>query len=164
GHGSQIVMSQATRQALNGAGAGEVIVQPLGAVALKDFDQPVDLFQVCDADLPSVFPPLRLPTSDRHAPVAVLPRPLDADRSPLVGRRADLDWLDVLWQRAIGGDRVVAALVGPRGSGKSRLIAEFARRVYVRDARVVHHAGTEGWVEAFQRASTMGNGAGSDAP
>jgi DNA-binding SARP family transcriptional activator/class 3 adenylate cyclase/WD40 repeat protein/energy-coupling factor transporter ATP-binding protein EcfA2 len=163
-HGSQIVMSQATRQALDAAVHGGAIVQSLGAVALKDFDQPVDLFQVCDAELPAVFPPLRLSTSDRHAPVAVLPGPLDADRSPLVGRRADLDWLDVLWQRAIGGDRVVAALVGPRGSGKSRLIAEFARRVHVRDATVIHHVGTDGWVNAFQRASTTGNGAGSDAP
>ena len=164
GHGTQIVMSEATHAALDGGLQSDVTVAPLGAAELRDFDRPVQLFQVGHADLPSAFPPLRLASSGRMSGPAVLPGALDADRSLLVGRRAELDWLDVLWQRTIDGDRVVAALAGPRGSGKSRLVAEFARRVHARDARVVHHFGNDGWVRALELAATTIAPGGSDAP
>jgi hypothetical protein len=54
-----------------------------------------------------------------------------------VGRTADLEWLGALWERVHHGDRCVAVVVGPRGSGRSRLVAEFARRVHAAGATVV---------------------------
>jgi DNA-binding SARP family transcriptional activator/WD40 repeat protein len=65
-----------------------------------------------------------------------LPSALALDTRPLVGRRVDLEWLDVLWARASDGDAQSALLVGPPGIGKSRLAAEFARRVDARGGQV----------------------------
>jgi DNA-binding SARP family transcriptional activator/WD40 repeat protein len=55
-----------------------------------------------------------------------------------VGRRRDLDWLEVLLDRAAGGQPAVLAVVtGAPGTGKSRLVAEFGRRVQARGGEVV---------------------------
>jgi DNA-binding SARP family transcriptional activator/WD40 repeat protein len=70
-----------------------------------------------------------------------LPTLLAADTEPFVGRSTELEWLDVLWQRAAGGERVTAAVYGPRGIGKSRLLAEFARRVHAAGGTVAYHSG-----------------------
>jgi WD40 repeat protein len=65
-----------------------------------------------------------------------LPAVLAADTEPLVGRATELEWLDVLWQRAVAGASVTAVVHGPPGIGKSRLVAEFARRAGARGATV----------------------------
>src|SRR5262249_38342494 len=44
-----------------------------------------------------------------------------------VGRNAEIDQLDVAWQRAAAGVGQIAAVVGEPGVGKSRLIYEFVR-------------------------------------
>src|SRR5262249_42285821 len=49
---------------------------------------------------------------------------------PFIGRAALLEWLDLLLGRAAGGDGRCVALCGPDGSGRTRLVAEFARRAY----------------------------------
>jgi hypothetical protein len=50
-------------------------------------------------------------------------------RSPLVGREDDLRWLREAWQGMALGHGHVAVISGPRGIGKTRLIAELAREV-----------------------------------
>jgi WD40 repeat protein/energy-coupling factor transporter ATP-binding protein EcfA2 len=46
---------------------------------------------------------------------------------PLIGRAAELAWLEAAWDRARRGPGAVVLLTGPRGSGKTRLAAELAR-------------------------------------
>jgi class 3 adenylate cyclase len=58
-HGGQIVMSSAVRAALgNGLEAG-VSLSDLGAWRFRGLPEPIEVFQVHAADLPSDFPPLR---------------------------------------------------------------------------------------------------------
>lgn len=76
------------------------------------------------------------PPAFRHPASRPLPVALAADTQPLVGRRLDLEWLEVLWNRARDGEPQCAVLVGPHGIGKSRLAAEFARRAYALGARL----------------------------
>jgi DNA-binding SARP family transcriptional activator/WD40 repeat protein/energy-coupling factor transporter ATP-binding protein EcfA2 len=71
-----------------------------------------------------------------------MPEALVPDVGPLVGREAELEWLEVLWRRAAAGEPGVALLVGPPGVGKTRLIAEFARAVHARGGAVTYHRGT----------------------
>ncbi len=59
-----------------------------------------------------------------------LPGPLRlSPPSPFVGRTAELATLRALMPRAEGEDRRIALLGGEAGSGKSRLVREFAREV-----------------------------------
>jgi DNA-binding SARP family transcriptional activator len=55
-----------------------------------------------------------------------------------VGRRRDLDWLEVLLDRMEAGQPPVLAVVtGAPGTGKSSLVAEFGRRVQSRGGEVL---------------------------
>jgi DNA-binding SARP family transcriptional activator/WD40 repeat protein len=95
-------------------------------------------------------PPSPAPAVHAVTVRAPLPAVLALDTEPLVGRRADLDWLEVLWARACDGEPQCAALVGPHGIGKSRLAAEFARRVHARGA----HVGTQ-WPSSRDAATPL---------
>jgi class 3 adenylate cyclase len=59
GHGQQIVVSANTREAVKSSGAHGVRFVALGAHKLRGFPEPVGLFQIATAGLPSRFPPLR---------------------------------------------------------------------------------------------------------
>jgi WD40 repeat protein len=65
-----------------------------------------------------------------------------SERGPFVGRKRELDWLDVLWRRAVDGEHVTAVVSGPQGIGKTRLVREFARRVAAAGAVVDFGPGT----------------------
>jgi predicted ATPase len=102
GHGGQIVVSAATRTLIDGE------LTELGEHRLKDFDEPVPLFQL---------------GSERFAPLKTisntnLPRPA----SSFVGRAHEQDELLALVRN---GARLVT-LSGPGGSGKTRLAVEVA--------------------------------------
>jgi DNA-binding SARP family transcriptional activator/WD40 repeat protein len=101
---------------------------------LRDLEEAI-LLQKPDLDW-RPHPPSPPPAVHAVTFRAPLPAVLALDTEPLVGRRADLDWLEVLWARACDGDPQCAALVGPHGIGKSRLAAEFARRVHALGAHV----------------------------
>lgn len=60
-----------------------------------------------------------------------------ATRPTFVGRRAELDTLEQLWEAAVGGARQVAFLGGEPGAGKSRLLAEFCALLHRRGATVL---------------------------
>ena len=102
GHGGQIVVSAATRALLD-----EELTE-LGEHRLKDFDEPLPLFQLGSQR----FPPLKTISNTN------LPRPA----SSFVGRGRERDGLLALLR---SGSRLVT-LTGPGGSGKTRLALEVA--------------------------------------
>jgi DNA-binding SARP family transcriptional activator/class 3 adenylate cyclase/WD40 repeat protein len=133
-HGGQVLLSHATVAAIDAAMPDGCSVIGLGTYPLTDFDQGVELFEARHPSLPDAFPPPRV--GPRVPVVTPLPAVLAADHEALVGRTSDLDWLEVLWQRAVAGEPVTALVHGPPGIGKSRLLAEFARRAHSGGATV----------------------------
>jgi predicted ATPase/class 3 adenylate cyclase len=108
GHGGQVVLSSTTRAFLDGE------LTELGEHRLKDFDEPVALFQLGRQR----FPPLKTISNTN------LPRPA----SSFVGRAVQRqDLLDLLGN----GTRLVT-LSGPGGSGKTRLAIEVASELVPR--------------------------------
>jgi predicted ATPase/class 3 adenylate cyclase len=103
GHGGQVLVSAATASLLDVNGLRE-----LGEHRLKDFDEPVPLYQLGEES----FPPLKTLSNTN------LPRPA----SSFVGREKELGELTSLLQN---GARLVT-LTGPGGSGKTRLALEAA--------------------------------------
>jgi predicted ATPase len=104
GHGGQVVLSADTRREL---GSSPELLD-LGEHRLKDFDDPVPLFQLGARR----FPPLKTVSNTN------LPRPA----SSFVGRAADAA---AVVGRIRGGARLLT-LTGPGGSGKTRLAIEAA--------------------------------------
>jgi predicted ATPase len=102
GHGGQVVVSAATRALVDAE------LTELGEHRLKDFDEPVALFQLGSRQ----FPPLKTISNTN------LPRPA----SSFVGRHRERDELLALLR---DGSRLVT-LSGPGGSGKTRLAIEVA--------------------------------------
>ena len=102
GHGGQVLLSHATRRHVDDG------VVELGEHRLKDFTEPVPIFQLGAAP----FPPLRTISNTN------LPRPA----SSFVGRAAEIDQL----ARLVRNGTRILTLVGPGGSGKTRLAIEVA--------------------------------------
>jgi WD40 repeat protein/DNA-binding SARP family transcriptional activator len=78
----------------------------------------------------------------RQDPALEAPRPLELPEelettSPLVGREAELERLRAAWERARGGRGTVAAVSGPPGIGRTRLVAELAGEVHRQGAPVL---------------------------
>ncbi len=102
GHGGQVVLSKATRDL---AGEG---LQDLGEHRLKDFEEPVWIFQLGSER----FPPLKTISNTN------LPRPVSA----FVGRIREREHVRAM---LLDGARLVT-LSGPGGTGKTRLSVEVA--------------------------------------
>ena len=102
GHGGQVLLSEATRELVVGD------VRDLGEHRLKDFDEPVWIFQLGFEE----FPPLKTISNTN------LPRPA----STFVGREREKAEIAAELQR---GARLLT-LTGPGGSGKTRLALEAA--------------------------------------
>jgi predicted ATPase len=102
GHGGQVLVSQSTRELVTHGLLG------LGEHRLKDFAEPVALYQLGD----TAFPPLKTISNTN------LPRPT----SSFVGREREVE--EVL-ARVRDGARLLT-LTGPGGSGKTRLAIESA--------------------------------------
>jgi predicted ATPase/class 3 adenylate cyclase len=120
GHGGQVLLSEETRRS---ARLAEDVLD-LGEHRLKDFDEPIKIFQLGSER----FPPLKTVSNTN------LPRPA----SSFVGRGRELDEVVALLRQ--DGARLVS-LTGPGGSGKTRLSIEAAAEL-VQD----YKAGTF-WVE-----------------
>jgi len=103
GHGGQILVSPATVALVGSDG-----LRDLGEHRLKDFPEPISIYQVGDER----FPPLKTISNTN------LPRPA----SSFVGREAEVAGVADLLH---GGARLVT-LTGPGGSGKTRLALEAA--------------------------------------
>lgn len=101
GHGGQVLLSQTTRALVDHD------VRDLGAHRLKDLDAPERLYQLGHKD----FPPLRTPNFS-NLPVAP---------TPLIGREREREEVTALLR-----DHRLVTLVGPGGSGKTRLALHVA--------------------------------------
>jgi predicted ATPase/class 3 adenylate cyclase len=113
GHGGQILVSAATRGLAEHSLPGGARLLDLGQHRLKDLDAPEHLFQLVVPDLPSAFPPLRSLGGRRdHLP---------SQLTSFVGRdREKRELLELL-----GRSRLLT-LIGPGGTGKTRLALEVA--------------------------------------
>jgi len=111
GHGGQVLCSHVVADLVRDHLPPDVSLTPLGEQQLADLTRPESVFQVCSADLPSTFPPLRSPRSRRHN----LPGALTS----FVGRTRELDEVRGLIRSA----RLVT-LTGVGGVGKTRLAVE----------------------------------------
>jgi DNA-binding SARP family transcriptional activator/class 3 adenylate cyclase/WD40 repeat protein len=142
-HGGQVLLTRATVATMNGDVPDSCSLVGLGTFPLRDFDQGVELFEVRDPAVRVSFPPPRV--EGGGLPAIPFPAEFAADTEPLVGRATELEWLEVLWQRAVAGEVVAALLHGPPGIGKSRLLAEFARRAHAAGATVTVSVPDAGW-------------------
>ena len=109
--------------------------RPLGPVSLKGKAEPLQTFEVIGAR--------KERASSREA---------DSPRTPFIGREEELTQLVELFARARKGRTQVVSLIGEAGIGKSRLLAEFLRRL---DA--------EGLLSQITLYQTVCSALGSDA-
>jgi predicted ATPase/class 3 adenylate cyclase len=143
-HGGQIVLSSAVADAVAGALPDRTGLLDIGVFHVRDFDDPVRLFQVLHPDLDAVFPPLRVPSVGVHN--------LAPQRTSFVGRVAEIDELTKATDVC-----PLVTIVGPGGMGKSRLATEIGRRVAGRYAGGVwlvslDSVADDGVVDAVKRA------------
>lgn len=141
GHGGQILMSRATQELLGDRLLARVELRDLGERRLRDLVRPEHVFQVVAPDLPSAFPPLRAPD--------VLPNNLPVQLTTFVGRDREISEL-----KRLLAERRLLTLVGPGGTGKTRLSLQAAAELLehfpdgawlvelasLRDAALVPHA------------------------
>ncbi|MEP6659426.1 MAG: tetratricopeptide repeat protein [Acidimicrobiales bacterium] len=113
-HGGQVLVSEATRHAVQGEITTDISFLDLGWHRLKDLPTPIQLHQLTVADLLGEFPPVR----SLGAPTN-LPDP----RTSVVGR-AEL--VEHVCSFLRDGARLVT-LTGPGGTGKTRLAVEVAK-------------------------------------
>ena len=112
GHGGQVIVSPET--AGLASELGDVQLHDLGPFRVRDFDQPIHLFQAERSDAPAVFQPLRTETNVRHNLSAPLPE--------LRGRATDVAGITEQLEQS----RIVS-VVGPGGVGKTLLTSTLAR-------------------------------------
>ncbi len=104
-HGCQIVVSAASAAEL----AGDPRLLSLGMHSLKDFEEPIELFQLGPGD----HPPLR----------SIAPTNLPTPVSAFIGRE-----LELVDAESIRQTSRLLTIVGAGGSGKTRFAIELARR------------------------------------
>ncbi len=110
GHGGQVLISRSTYNLVRGGLPPGVSMRDLGEHRLKDLVEGEQLYQVVAPGLATNFPPLN--TLDRIA------HNLPSQRSPLIGRVAELERVEELLRRPDVG---LLTLTGPGGIGKTRL-------------------------------------------
>ena len=111
--GGQVVLSGTAWELAREGLTTPYDARDLGRHPLKGFTQPLRLFQVLHPNLVTEFPPLR--TGDESA------NNLPVQLTSFIGRVEELDTID----RLITENRLIS-LVGPGGSGKTRLALEAA--------------------------------------
>jgi len=116
GHGGQVLLSGRTADLVRGDLAQGVDLRDLGKHPLKGLAQAARIFQVEAISLPGDFPPLRTGEMQKGN----LPQPLTS----FIGREEELARIEQM----IGQTRLLT-LVGPGGTGKTRLSLEAARRL-----------------------------------
>jgi predicted ATPase/class 3 adenylate cyclase len=110
GHGGQTLLSNATFDLVRDALPVGVEVTDLGEHRLKDLTRPERIFQVVTQDLRAALPPLK--TLDNR------PNNLPRQMTALIGREKEVAAVRALVLRP---DVVLLTLIGPGGTGKTRL-------------------------------------------
>jgi predicted ATPase/class 3 adenylate cyclase len=118
GHGGQVLASQQLLDAL--PSGADFAWDDLGSHILKDFAEPVRLFQLSASGLGESFPPLvTIDARDHNLPATV---------TSFVGRADEL----ALLRSRLSGDARLVTLTGPGGAGKTRIAIEVAWSVLSR--------------------------------
>lgn len=147
--GGQIVVSDLVRGLVGNRGGHRF--QRVGDLKLKGFSEPVPAWSVAWQPMtPSAEQAGPKPSNTRHW---VLPLPAALDPAvPIgfVGRAEDVAHLDELWRALMGGQRGLVLIAGEPGIGKTRLCAEFCRRVHSEGAMVLYGRADEEAVVPYQ--------------
>lgn len=112
-HGGQILLSHTTAELVSDQLPGDVSLRDMGAHQLKGLLHPEHLWQVVASGLPADFPPLSSPSAPTHN--------LPAQMTTFIGRERELR--DAQAKLA---DTRLLTLIGPGGTGKTRLSLEIA--------------------------------------
>jgi predicted ATPase/class 3 adenylate cyclase len=116
GHGGQILVSNTTENLLRGQLPKDASLRDMGKHQFKDVPYPVRVFQVLAPDLQEEFPPLRV--------LNVAPNNLPTQLTSFIGREKELT--DV--KRLLANTHLLT-LIGPGGTGKTRLSLQVASEV-----------------------------------
>ena len=115
--GGQTLVSQAITLMTEGMLPPGVMLRSLGTHRLKDLERPEEIFQLCHAELPDDFPPLRSLNS--------LPTNLPQQLNRFIGREAEIEQLTELMrpnsQESASSSTRIVTLLGTGGAGKTRL-------------------------------------------
>ena len=114
--GQSVIISEATRKLIE----GQFDIEPLGAVKLRGFSEPMVAHRVL----------ARFEPSPRLKAASAL--------SPFTGRESELAILLGHWQTVRDGSRMASAVTGEPGIGKSRLVDEIEHRVHAEGAQLLH--------------------------
>jgi predicted ATPase/class 3 adenylate cyclase len=120
-HGGQVLVTQTTRDLVEGRLGAGFGLKRLGEFRLRDLAEPELIYQLTHADLPTEFPPIRTLTER----AGNLPLPV----SSFIGRGGELEQTAA----ALGQARLVT-LTGPGGVGKTRLALQAATQAVPRFA------------------------------
>ena len=125
-HGEQILISDEAYQRASDNLPGTVSFRDLGVRRLKDLVQPMKLYHIVSPDLPAEFPPLK--TLDAR------PNNLPVQLTNFIGREKEMAEI-----RKLISEKKLVTLIGPGGTGKTRLalqigadvIDEFSNGVWI---------------------------------
>src|SRR5688572_26312316 len=115
GHGGQILLAQTVQQLSRGALPAASELRDLGEHRLRDLLEPERVYQLVHPDLPTDFPPLRS--------LDARPQNLPRQPTPFLGREQQVAEVVDLLRRE---DTQLLTLVGPGGTGKTRLALQVA--------------------------------------
>ena len=118
GHGGQVLLSDVTAGLVRDELSGGLELLDLGEHRLKDLIRPDRVFQVVTPGLCSEFPPL--------LSLDARPNNLPTHVTPLLGRERELE---AARERLLRDDVRLLTLVGPGGTGKTRLSLQLAAEV-----------------------------------
>ncbi|HET8778226.1 MAG TPA: adenylate/guanylate cyclase domain-containing protein, partial [Candidatus Limnocylindria bacterium] len=118
GHGGQVLLSNVTRTLVGAELPDGVELRDLGEHPLKDLDEPERLWQLVVSGLRNEFPALRSLETPNNLPTRL---------TTFLGREREIAEVEEL----LGRSRLLT-LLGPGGTGKTRLSIEVARRAMSR--------------------------------
>lgn len=115
GYGGQVLLSMPTYELIRDLLPDGINLQDMGSHPLKDLQRPEHIYQLVIAGLPAEFPPLK--TLDLR------PNNLPAQVTPFIGREKEIA---AITQLLVRDDVRLLTLVGPGGTGKTRLALQTA--------------------------------------
>lgn len=117
GHGGQVLVSRAIRDALADSAAENFRLIPLGAYELRGLG-PEEIFQISHPSLQDTFPPLRAAVETGPHPLLQL-----AEERPFVGRE---DERQEVARKLLEREQGLVTITGIGGAGKTRLAKQVA--------------------------------------
>ena len=117
-HGGQILLTQTVQQLSRGRLPDGAALRDLGEHRLRDLLDAEHVYQLLHPDVPATFPPLRS--------LDTRPNNLPRQPTPFVGREQQVEEVADLLRRE---DVPLVTLIGPGGTGKTRLALQAAAEV-----------------------------------